>query len=55
MSVLDVVRYHAGATVGGQALLRWQRIALERKMRRPGFWKDPHIEAPLAVSPRLKV
>jgi len=54
MSMLDALRYHASATVAGQAFLRWERIQLERKMKRPGFWKDPHLEAPLAVSPRLK-
>lgn len=54
MSTLGTLRYHAGATLAGQALLRVERLQLERKMRRPGFWKDQHLNAPLAVSPRLK-
>jgi len=54
MSVVDTLRYHASATLAGQAFLRWERLQLERKMRRPGFWKDAHLQAPLAVSPRLK-
>ena len=54
MSFANTMRYHAGATVAGQAVLRWQRLKLERQMKKPGFWKHEHLEAPLAVSPRLK-
>jgi benzoyl-CoA reductase/2-hydroxyglutaryl-CoA dehydratase subunit BcrC/BadD/HgdB len=54
VSLVGAVRYHAGATVAGQAFLRFERLKLERKLRRPGSWKHPHLEAPLAVSPRLK-
>jgi bcr-type benzoyl-CoA reductase subunit B len=54
MSVLETVKYHAGATIAGQAFLRWERVRLEMKMRRPGFWRHEHLGPPLAVSPRLK-
>ena len=54
MTLLDTVRYHASATVAGQAFLRYERLRSELKMRRPGFWHHEHLEAPLRVSPRLK-
>ncbi len=54
MTVVGALRYHASATLAGQALLRFERLKLERKLRQPGAWKHEHLEAPLGVSPRLK-
>ncbi|MFW5878867.1 MAG: 2-hydroxyacyl-CoA dehydratase subunit D [Myxococcota bacterium] len=53
MSLLGMLRYGIGC-VGGRAMLRLERLGLERRMRAPGFWKSEHLSSPLAVSPRLK-
>ncbi len=50
----DSARYHANVTVAGNAFLRWERLQLELKMLKPGFWKHEFLSPPLKVSPRLK-
>jgi len=53
MALLGAVRYHAGLLLGRSAL-RLERLSAERRMRRPGFWRDERLAPPLATSPRLK-
>ena len=50
----DSARYHFNVTIAGKAFLRWERLRLELKMLKPGFWKHDHLGPPLKVSPRLK-
>ncbi len=54
MSTLPALRYHLGANLVGAGVLRWQRLRLERRLRRPSWWRHEHLTAPLVSSGRLK-
>lgn len=52
MKLASSLRWHLNVTVLGQAWLKWDRLRLARKLRRP--WRHPHLGPPLLTSPRLK-
>jgi benzoyl-CoA reductase/2-hydroxyglutaryl-CoA dehydratase subunit BcrC/BadD/HgdB len=54
MSLVGSLKYHANVTVLGKTFLRLDRMKLQRKMSKPGFWKHDHLGPPLGTSPRLK-
>lgn len=54
MSIVDQIAYHANVSVLGNGFLAFERMKLQRKMAKPGFWKHEHLAPPLATSPRLK-
>jgi hypothetical protein len=53
MSFFKSMRYHLGVGTLG-AMLKFDRRRMERRMKKPGFWKNEHLNAPLMVSGRLK-
>jgi benzoyl-CoA reductase/2-hydroxyglutaryl-CoA dehydratase subunit BcrC/BadD/HgdB len=53
-SLSGTARFHANVTLAGNAFLRWERLQLQLKLLRPGFWKHEFLAPPLQVSPRLK-
>ena len=54
MSVGGALRYTVGVGIVGRALLRYERVRKEMKMRRRGWWKHESLSPPLSVSPWLK-
>lgn len=54
MNPLGLINYHFNVSLLGRSFLRFDRLRLARRMRRPGFWKDEHLAPPLATSPWLK-
>lgn len=53
MSFFKSMRYHLGVGTLG-AMLKFDRKRMERRMKKPGFWKNEHLNAPLMVSGHLK-
>jgi bcr-type benzoyl-CoA reductase subunit B len=53
MSFFKSMRYHLGVGTLG-AMLKFDRRRMERRMKKPGFWKHEHLNPPLMVSGRLK-
>ena len=53
MSFFGSMRYHLGVGTLG-AMLKLDRKRMERRMKKPGFWKNEHLNAPLHMSGRLK-
>ena len=52
--LIDAAVYHGQVSLAGRAVLRFERLRSEIKLRRPGFWKHAHLAPPLMTSPRLK-
>ena len=54
MSMLDTAKYHFNVNLVGKAVLRYERVSLQRKLAKPGTWKNDFISPPVDTSPWLK-
>jgi len=52
--LVDQLLYALNVKVVGSTALKVQRLQLELKMRKPGWWKHEHLNPPFLTSPWLK-